>query len=267
MAQSSSVTPKWTCLTSQNKALLYLQVLLGKHSGQLINTSLVARSTENILCRATISDFQTCISDFYNWSGKLWVQGRSEREEREDIHGESSICARGEVSLLTPVWNRLPVAPVTQTCSVTPELDQELSTNPELCRVSDYSCTTGSPGLWQGSSWEVQPAFPSARSSALLARQKTPFFQSSRSRESRIQLGSIHNIFELSTNYQLTSTKIWRASAKFDWSQGQSCFIFWMDCSHQSSPGWIASSQAVLSPLELGKHLYFCINNNKGQNW
>lgn len=113
------------------------------------------------------------------------MQGRSEREEREDIHGESSICARGEVSLLTPVWNRLPVAPVTQTCSVTPELDQELSTNPELCRVSDYSCTTGSPGLWQGSSWEVQPAFPSARSSALLARQKKPRSSKAPDRENR----------------------------------------------------------------------------------
>lgn len=171
MAESSSVTPKWTCLTSQNKALLYLRALLGKHSGQLINTSLVECSMENILCRATISDFQTWISDFYSWSGKLWVQGCSESEEREDIHGESSICAWGEVSLL----GRLQEHKCVQSHL---RLEHEFSTNP-LLRVSDCSCSRELPGLWQGSSWGALHS----TSISFSHGAKKSFFQRARSRE------------------------------------------------------------------------------------
>lgn len=262
MAESSSVTPKWTCLTSQNKALLYLQALLGKHSGQLINTSLVERSMENILCRATISDFQTWISDFSNWSGKVWVQGCSESEEREDIHGESSICAWGELSLL----DRLQEHKCVQSHL---RLEHEFSTA--------ESQIAAAPGSYLGSGRDpagqhctAQPAFPSQHILQLESWGKKELLP--KSHIERIQLDSINNIPGLNTNYQLTPAKIRRASARFDWSQGQSCFIFWMDCSHQSSPGWIASSQAVLSLLSWAtscpsSHLYFCINNNKGQNW
>lgn len=54
------------------------------------------------------------------------MQSCSERGEREDIRGEGSICAQGEFPRWTPVWNKLPLAPVTQMGSVTPELEHEL---------------------------------------------------------------------------------------------------------------------------------------------
>lgn len=138
-----------------------------------------------------------------------------------------------------------------------------------LCIVSDFSCTMELPGLWQRPSWGALHSLHFTHSTSIsFIKAKKSFFQSARSRELRIQLGSIYNISELSTNCQFTPTKIRRASARFDWSQGQSCFIFWLVCSHQSSPGWIASSQAVLFLLNCSYfHLYFCIHNNKGQNW
>lgn len=239
MAESSSVTPKWTCLTSQNKALLYLRALLGKHSGQLINTSLVDRSMENILYRATISDFS-------KWSGKLWVQGRSEGEEREDIRGEGSTWAwRG--FLAGSSVEQAAFGSVTQIVA-TPEAWAGTQHKSWPCRVSGYSSTTELPGLWQGSAGKqctAQPAFPSQH-----IQQNTELLPKCQIENPQFNWTQFYNTFELT---QIISSH--QPRSRFDWSQGQSCFIFWMGCSHQSCPGWIASSQAVLFLPELGKQL------------
>lgn len=95
-------------------------------------------------------------------------------------------------------------------CVVTPEAWTRTSaqihcSGSGLCRVSDYSCTT-LPGLWQGSSWEALHSLHFSHSTFInfTDRAKKSFFQCARRRESRIQLDSIYNISDRSTNYQFT---------------------------------------------------------------
>lgn len=151
------------------------------------------------------------------------MQGCSERGEREDMRGEGSICAQGEFPRWTPVWNRLPLAPVTQMGSVTPELEHELQHKSTARAPGFAECqVTAAPRRYLGSGRDPAGKLCTAcvsltaHSSALLTGQKKSFCQCTRSREQRIQLDSIYNISDLGTNYQFIPTKIRRASARFD---------------------------------------------------
>lgn len=98
--------------------------------------------------------------------------------------------------------------------------EQELSTNPLLLALQSlrlqqhHGATWALAGIQLGSSAQHSLHFLHSTFSKKPASSKVP------DQESRIQLDSVYNTFELSTNYQFTPTKIKRASPRFDWSQG-----------------------------------------------
>lgn len=125
-------------------------------------------------------------------------------------------------------------------------LGQELSTNPLLRLLAlqslrlqlRHGVTWALAGIQLGSTAQHSLHFPHSTFIRFPDEAKKELLPKHQIKRIEIQLDSIYNIFEISTNNQFNqSTKIRRASARFDGSQGQSCFIFWMDCSHQSSPG------------------------------